>query len=160
MSIKRQKKKLDPKSKDIQRFVAKKLDRFCRYLDSEYNINSGGCCYVTYLLARLLKRDGFHFKIVVWDDVFSETISNKFTSLLHSHRHYGILLNGCFINEAGYHNDTFLEEIKFSNVRVIDILEHYKLGSWNACYKKSQNSYISKMLEMFYDNLTKNLREK
>lgn len=157
MSIKRQKRKLDSKSKDIQRIVAKKLNKFCKYLDSEYNINSGGCCFVAYLIARLLNRDGFKFKLVVWDGYFDD--SNEFKKLYTNHNHYGILLNGCFINEAGYHNNVYYDEVVFSNVKVTDILNHYKASSWNSRYNKYQNSYISRMIEMFYNDLTENLRE-
>lgn len=159
MSIKRQKKKLNYKSAEVQKILAKKLDKFCRYLNSEYHINAGGCCYVTYVIASLLRKDGFHFKVIIWsteDDVEE----NKFYNVCDSHYHYGLLLGGCFINENGCHNDYTLYESIFSKVRVIDILNHYKSNKWNDYYDKNQNSFIYKVIKIFYDNITDSLRER
>lgn len=158
MSLKRQQKKLDHKSVAVQRILAKKLDKFCRYLNSEYHINAGGCCYVTYILASLLKRDGFRFKVVIWS-TDKDVYESSFDDVSDSHYHYGILLGGCFINSNGCHGDPTLYETIFSKVRVTDILEHYQEGSWNNCYDKNHNSFIYKILKIFYVNITNSFRE-
>ena len=32
------------------------LNRTCKLLDDRYNINRGGCCYVAYVIAKLLDK--------------------------------------------------------------------------------------------------------
>lgn len=146
---------------EVQRIVAKKLDGFCKYLNREYSINSGGCCYVAYILASLLKRDGFRFKLIIWS---RDPLDKTFTNVKYSNYHYGILLGGCFINGDGCHNNDRLYEEFYSKVRVTDILDHYnknlKKDRWNDWYNIKQNPFIYKMLNMFYVNLTKGLRER
>lgn len=157
MSLKRQKKKLDYKSAEVQRVISKKLDSFCKYLNSEYHINAGGCCYIAYILASLLKKDGFRYKLVIWSD---DPINKTFTKIKTSNFHYGILLGGCFINGNRCHNDRTLFETFYSRVKVTDILKHYNEKSWNNYYDRKQNSFILKMITIFYDNLTEGLRKR
>lgn len=157
MSLKRQKVRLNYKSLEVQRIVSKKLNEFCKYLDSEYDINCGGCCYIAYILASLLKKDGFRYKLIIWSD---HPISKTFNKIKKSNTHYGILLGGCFINESGYHNNKYITETFYSKVKVTDILKHYNEKSWNNFYDKGNNPYILKVLTNFYDNLTESLRKR
>ena len=68
MSLKRQRRKLNSKSQEIQEILAERLNKLCRFLDEEYDVNCGGCCYIAYCLARLLSRDKFKFKVIIYED--------------------------------------------------------------------------------------------
>lgn len=37
-------------------------------LDDKYNINTGGCIYVAYLIAKNLEKLGIHYEVIDWKD--------------------------------------------------------------------------------------------
>lgn len=157
MSLKRQRKILNVNSNDTKSIVAERLNKLCEFLDETYDINAGGCCFITYCLARLLKRDKFKFKVVIYDD---RRIQEKsFEELDTTHWHYGILLGDYPINDGCCANDSSLIQTTFSKVNISDILEHYKEHNWNHCYNSEKNSFISKTLKVFYGDLTEDLRK-
>ena len=45
-----------------------KLNTFLKDLDSTYDINSGGCFYVAYLIARELYNRGINYTVVDWHE--------------------------------------------------------------------------------------------
>lgn len=67
-----------------------KLNKFLERLDNTYNINSGGCFYVTYLIARELDNLGINYTVIDWheDSRFNE----------YSVYHRSIKVDGCYIN--------------------------------------------------------------
>ena len=48
--------------------LVNKLNKFLERLDGTYNINSGGCFYVAYLIARELDRLGINYTVVEWHE--------------------------------------------------------------------------------------------
>ena len=44
------------------------LNNLCSYLDNWYEINSGACCYVAYLIARHLDKLNVGYKLIVYAD--------------------------------------------------------------------------------------------
>ena len=44
------------------------LNKFLKRLDNEYNINSGGCFYVAYLIAREFYKLGINYTVVDWHE--------------------------------------------------------------------------------------------
>ena len=44
------------------------LNKFLKILDSKYNINSGGCFYVAYLIAREFDKLGIYYTVVDWHE--------------------------------------------------------------------------------------------
>lgn len=157
MSLNKQKRIFDVNSNDTQSILADRLNKLCEFLDEAYNINAGGCCFITYCLARLLKKDKFKFKIVIYDDC--RIREKTFTNVSSSHTHYGILLGDYPINGGDYFCDPSLFQSTFSKVKISEILEHYKNNRWNHSYNHQKNSFISKTLKVFYDDLTEDLRK-
>lgn len=163
MSLKRLLKNLDCKSEDNKEFISEKLNNLCNYLDESYYINSGGCCYVSYLVAKLLQSDGFEFNLLIWS---RESLPEKFESLKRGNYHYAIQLGNNTIN--GDMMDEDLEERlykkSYSHVEYSKILSHYnkicKIDDWNDTYDKSLNSFISKMVKLTYESITDKLRER
>lgn len=157
MSLKKQRRILDTNSNDTKSVVAERLNKLCKFLDETYDINAGGCCFITYCLARLLKKDKFKFKVVIYDDY--RVGGKTFADVDDSHYHYGIILGDYPINDGNCADDSSFVKSTFSKVKISDILDHYKNNSWNHAYNSEKNSFISKTLKVFYDDLTEDLRE-
>lgn len=162
MSLKRLLKNLDCKSEDNKEFISEKLNNLCNYLDESYYINSGGCCYVSYLVAKLLQSDGFEFNLLIWS---RESLPEKFESLRYGNYHYAIQLGNNTINGDMMDEDLEEELYKksYSHIEYSKILSHYKkickINDWNETYDKSLNSFISKIVKLTYESITDKLRE-
>ena len=158
MSLKNQRRILDTCSNNTKSIVAERLNKLCKFLDETYDINAGGCCFVTYCIAKLLKQDKFKFKIVIFDNY--PVVGKTLADIDGSHFHYSIMLGDYLINSGDCEeNFSFIQSV-FSKVKVSDILDHYKTNFWNTEYNKQKNSFISKTLKVFYDDLTEDLRER
>ena len=49
-------------------YLINELNKFLKRLDNAYNINSGGCFYVAYLIARELDDLGINYTVVDWHE--------------------------------------------------------------------------------------------
>lgn len=154
MSLKQQKRILNVHSNDTKSIVADRLNKLCRFLDETYDINAGGCCFITYCLARLLKKDKFKFKVVVYDDYPIE--ERSIADLKKNYWHYGILLGDEVINAD---EDNYMIATTFPKVKISELLNHYKDYEWNSEYNRNKNPFIYKTLKVFYADLTEDLRE-
>ena len=156
MSSKQQRKRLNLNSTS-RKLIVKRLNNLCKYLNREFSINYGGCCYVAYVIAKLLESDGIDFKLIVYDEY---TIREKsLREFSENHYHYSISIEGRFdINDDGCKRDNSLIRNEFK-ARSKEMLKHYKRYEWNSCYRTRQNSFIFKILKMSYDNITKDLRK-
>lgn len=145
MSLKRQRRKLNTSSLKI---LAEKLNSFCNFLNDEYNINYGGCCYVAYCIAKLLSRDNIYFKLVVYEYY---DLEEKFKDVSESHYHYAISLEDIIINECDCEDNDDLYRVDYI-VKASEILSHYKKRSWNSNYDCSKNNFIYKSIKSFYED--------
>lgn len=157
MNTKKHIKKLNPCLDKNKRLISRKLNNLCEYLNKEYLINYGGCCLITYFISKLLKKDNFKFKVIVWSDYCLS--ANNFTELNSSQFHYAISLGRYNINSDNCSRNTYLHRYVFNDVNPSDILKHYKRNKWNSTYNTSYNDLISKMLKMSYNAFTENLRK-
>lgn len=139
--------------------IAERLNSLCKFLDEVYEINSGGCCYIAYCLARMLSRDKFKFKLIIYDWDHPVSVKNL-NELGKSHTHYGLLLGeNLFINcSEDFHNPETFRTI-LPKVKPSEILFHYEACSWNNHYNKQKNDFIFKTIKVFYNDLTEDLRE-
>lgn len=160
MSIKRFRKFLDPKSKDNQEIISDKLNKLASYLNDSYNINSGGCCFVSYIIANLLREDNFKYSIIVWSRY---KLPKHFESLTEGNFHYAIKLGENIINGEDCHHDDDLYEREYTDINARDILNHYKyvldMRDWNECYDTHLNPFIRKIIKTTYAKITEELRE-
>lgn len=121
------------------------------FLDNAYNINSGGCCFVASVLAKLLEQDGVNFSVIVYDCDYDD-----FYDLDCSQYHYTLQIGDRIVN--GYEDDDDYAE--YYNVSSKDLLEHYKeCGDWNEVYNRKRNNYIKRVIKDFYNDFTRDLRE-
>ena len=142
------------RNRSVNKLMASRLNNLFSFLGDIYDINSGGCCYIAYLIAKLLESDNISYKVVVYNRLPIK--GRKFSKLTHNCNHYCISVGDYLINndnwEASY--------TKFySKVSSDDLLQHYLKYTWNDDYDTSENEFLSKVIPMFYYDFTKDLRE-
>lgn len=146
---------MNSKSTEVQEILVERLNKLCTFLDVEYDINAGGCCYIAYCLATLLSKDKFKFKVIIYEDY---ELEDRFSKISESHYHYAISIGDYTINPADAEG-RFFRNIYY-NVKASEILDHYKNCSWNNCYNSAKNKFIFRTIQVFYDDLTEDLRER
>ena len=78
------------------------LNKFLKRLDNLYNINSGGCFYVAYLIARELDNLGINYIVVDWHE---DSRLNKYSMYHRSLKVDGRYVNPPLINYGNYTDD-------------------------------------------------------
>ena len=78
------------------------LNKFLKRLDNVYNINSGGCFYVAYLIARELYKLGIKYKVVDWHE---DSRLNEYSMYHRSLKVDGSYINPPLINYGNYTDD-------------------------------------------------------
>lgn len=123
-----------------------KLNKTLEMLDSVYDINYGGCCYVAYCIATLLWDSNIDYQLIVLEDDAEEEIDLNI-----SHYHYGLTIEDkYFINIS--END--LEEFDYARIDNPDpevIKEHYDNNEWNEMYNTDKNEFIKGIITTFYN---------
>ena len=149
-------------NKENRKYLVSELNKLCEFLDNTYDINSGGCCYISYLIAKKLEEFGIKYKLVIFDSEFDsnvktkdlkEAIQNK--NLYHIgcgdlvSNHYAIIVDNMIINGGRYENDPNRKVTVLSK----DIQWIYKTGDWNESYNIRLNtilkSYINTLFNAF-----------
>ena len=88
------------------------LNKFLKRLDNVYNINSGGCFYVAYLIARELYKLGINYKVVDWHE---DSRLNEYSVYHRSLKVDGSYVNPPLINYGNYTDDLgYLSQYKLS----------------------------------------------
>jgi hypothetical protein len=85
----------------------------------------------------------------------------SFNELPRSMAHYAIMLGSgvdpkCTINCVESDYDLYF---KVFDTTSQDLLDHYLYNDWNSCYKTEHNQEVLTIIEEYYDEFTKNLRE-
>ena len=75
------------------------LSKFLKRLDNEYNINSGGCFYVAYLIAREFYKLGINYTVVDWHE---DSRLNEYSVYHRSLKVGGRYVNPPLINYGNY----------------------------------------------------------
>ena len=86
------------KTKDL----INELNKFLKRLDDVYNINSGGCFYVAYLIARELDNLGINYTVVDWHE---DSRLNEYSMYHRSLKVDGRYVNPPLINYGNYTDD-------------------------------------------------------
>lgn len=116
------------------------LDSVCKYLDSKYEINNGGCCYVAYIIASFLDKYNISYSL----EIESDSEVNEFNYQDETFYHYYLK-----VNKFGYVNKLeFEEEYHFSldNVNSENIKQLYDNGFWNDDYDISNNRKVKRKI--------------
>lgn len=88
------------------------LNKFLKRLDNVYNINSGGCFYVAYLIARELDDLCINYTVVDWHE---DSRLNEYSVYHRSLKVDGSYINPPLINYGNYTDDLgYLSPYKLS----------------------------------------------
>lgn len=150
---------------DVRR-LKEDLNELCKFLDKAYDINCGGCCFLSSLIAKHLEILGISYSLIINDEVskninaiVNEVKSKKLNknshdsiSGLHTCNHYYIYITGVGpINKFDTHTYSYrISEINYKNINWI-----YKKGDWNDCYNKSNNKLIKSLVSTFFTKYEK-----
>ena len=145
------------------------INRLCDFLDEEYNINNGGCCFIASLIAERLDRLGISYNLIAFDDLERDLdfIQNEVSSKIknkslrksvtgnHTCIHYCLSIRGAGeINIGEFENLSkyIIKDIHSSNIRWI-----YRNGVWNNEYDTNNNKAIKQIIKSFFERYEKKL---
>ena len=125
-------------------------------MDYTYNTNSGGCCYIAYLIARELEQLGIEYKVVLFstsdseDDYDADELECNILNRKHGFgsgydvvSHYGILVGDILINSGEYEDNASWELSLTSD----DLKWIYDTGDWNSVYDRFYNVTAKKLIK-------------
>lgn len=111
----------------------KNLNKLCRDLDTKYNINCGGCCFVAAVIAEQLENHDIPFKVIHYDMW---------------HCHYAIRVNDRIINRCSYS----FKEIVFDDTMCSDeLFSTYNNENWNDEYNTCNNNFVRSEIKSLFE---------
>lgn len=108
-----------------KRELFKHLNELCREMDNQYNINSGGCCYVAMIIAEQLERHNIPY--TVYRYIFP--------------CHFVIKVSDRYINRSDFNNSKCI----IDNCTSDDLYEIYYNEEWNRTYDKQIYNHLVKL---------------
>ena len=122
------------------------LNKFLKILDSKYNINSGGCFYVAYLIAREFDKLGIYYTVVDWheDDRLN----------VYSIYHRTLKVDGYYVNPPLINYGNYTDELGYiSPYKLSRDSSKYSLGLLSPSIKIKIRDSISKFFKEYdYEN--------
>lgn len=140
------------------------INRLCSFLDEEYDINSGGCCFVASLIAKHLDRLKIPYSLVAYDylekdldyiqyEVLSKAKNKsgrKSVTGRHTCDHYCIKIIGAGeVNNEGFDDEGYSKYI-INDVCSSHIKWIYRNGLWNNEYDTNNNKIIKGIIKSFF----------
>lgn len=161
MSTKKCKRKLVCKSTENLSELASRLNNLCNDLNQQFHVNWGGCCYIAHCITKLLELDNVKYSVIVFDDECILMRCKSFNDLPRSMAHYAIMLGSgvdteCTINCKESDYDLYFKTFDTTSQ---DLLDHYLDNDWNSYYETEHNQEVLTIIEEYYYEFTKNLRE-
>lgn len=140
------------------------LSRLFTFLDKNYNINWGGCCWLTYCLACNLERLNIPYSLVIYDDgnINAEEAYNNIVERFNAFPtgdetacHYTLKVKGLgIVNKSK--GDPF---IIVDDIDANDILWIYEEGDWNNYYNSRLNYEIKNLIDTTFRIYEEETRE-
>lgn len=138
------------------------LNLFCDCLNSSYDINCGGCCFLAYVLAKHFDKIGIKYDLVVFNDSTKnqQSITEEITNFRsntcspdsitgrNTCIHYCLQVDGIGMINANSDYCLFKYDIKGINSK--NICWIYKTGSWNQIYDVKHNKTVDNILKHFF----------
>lgn len=160
MLLSKQKKRFLKKSE--YNTVFSNLNSICSCLDKLYKINSGGCCYIAYIIADILYKEGIDYEVVVIPEEDSE-LPDEFEDIDDSAYHVFIQVKldgeNYLINSGDCSIEEENEAVSYEDVTPEDILKYYEGFHWNWVYNTVKNKFVKYVINLLYDNFSGSLRE-
>ena len=143
------------------------LNKLCQKLDDKWGINSGGCCYIVYLLAQFFEEIHEPYLIKLFnrkaDYTEEEALynivnkSNGFPCMYEVASHYWIYLPkyNIEVNEGGFsEQDGYQLNVPITPEQLLWI---YNNGDWNTYYNPKHNNSVKKILTNVFKKYEKEL---
>jgi hypothetical protein len=121
-----------------RRDLIKALNNLCDEMDYHYNINCGGCCFVTAVLAEQLEYYNISFKVAI---TYHPT-------------HYAIKIKDRYINRSDYN---FKDLYDYNSDTLYDI---YYDNDWNDYYNRKWNLIVKTRIKSIFKQYGNNLRRR
>ena len=122
------------------------LNSFLSALDSEYNVNNGGCAFVAYCIARNLERLNLNYKVIFYDGYYENSASYNL-SKGEAVDHVFVVIRNYGINSAGYK----IKKPFITKCSSYNLYKYYKRGEWNMDYERKYNSIVSRKINKFFN---------
>ena len=146
------------------------LNNLCSYLDNWYEINSGACCYVAYLIAKHLDKLNVGYKLIVYADedrdlneienevMFMEPNKTRKTSIIGNYTcfHYDLLVSN---REINFISSTHTRRYVISGINSENIKWIYDHGDWNKSYDRIHNNYIERNIDNLFKDYSHEKRQ-
>lgn len=143
--------------------LCKSINKLCDFLDSEYSINCGGCCFIASLLATHLDKLGISYNLIAYDylekdlDYIQHEVSSKVKNKScrksvtgnHTCNHYSLFIEGAGEVNRGDFDECLkyvIKDVQSSNIRWI-----YRNGAWNTDYNTCNNKAIKNIVKSFFE---------
>ena len=134
------------------------LDQLCQCLDNLYSINSGGCCYVAYLIAYHLDRLKVKYDLVIYDDSRKDVVDINFSILnmklpnsvtgKKTCMHYCLSISGGGIVNKG--NFSMWEKHIIKDITSKNLKWLYRNGAWNRAYNRNDSKCVKGIIDSFF----------
>lgn len=138
------------------------INRLCYFLDEEYNINNGGCCFVASVIAKHFDYLKIPYSLVTYADLERDidyiqhevsckvrnTSQRKSVTGIHTCTHYCLLIEGAGEVNSGEFDDChkyIIKDIHSANIRWI-----CRNGLWNKEYDTNNNTIIKGIIKAFF----------
>lgn len=130
------------------------LTRLFTFLSKNYNINWGGCCWLTYCLAYNFERLGIPYSLVIYngdgdaDEAKNNILDriNNFPTGDYTAGHYTLKVKGLGILNKSQGDPFIIVHDVYSE----DILWIYNEGDWNSSYNYRLNDEIKNLVEIVF----------
>lgn len=130
------------------------LNRLFSLLDKNYNINWGGCCWLTYCLAYNFDRLGISYSLVIYDgegepeEAYNNIVErwNGFPTGSETASHYTLKVPGLgILNKSAGDPFILVHDVNSDDIRWI-----YDEGDWNQCYNSRLNDDIKNLVDTVF----------
>lgn len=139
-----------------------RLNGLCRFLDSNYSINSGGCCYTCYLISKKLEEMNIKYKVVIADCEFEEGDLEQAQEIQDAIKsrdldsiccgdyvssHYMVKIDNKIVNpDHGTDDPTIEIELNSDDLKWI-----YNTGDWNSSYDIRLNGILKNYINTLFN---------
>ena len=150
-------------SNQLIKFVYK-LKKLVTFIDNTYNINEGGCCYLSYIVAKQLEKHNIPYLVGITsygDFDISEIKSNinrrsrngVFSFDDYGCNHISIKIGHLDVNVI----EDNTSDVEYINLTSKDLYWLYNKGlknsDWNTTYNTDNNQIISKFINVLFQTV-------
>ena len=124
-----------------------------------YEINSGGCCYTAYCIAKMLEQLEVKFSVIIFDDRQPLRLRKSIQELQGSVCHCALMIEDPTGAQHPVNCDPydFKNEYRIYQASAKNLLDYYLNYTWNDRYDTEYNSLVQTQIERicheFIDNL-------